>query len=108
MYYNRTSSAGICHLDQVSCQAARLLSALKRVLEPQGHLRYLTNETRFHIDDKLSTWEIDQGIDMHPQKDTCRDVAFQIRPRPQALVSYGDISVVIDTAAIKLKGAKTP
>ena len=71
-------------------------------------MRYLTDETRFHIDDKLSAREIHQGIDMHPKKNACRDVALQIRPYPCTIVLYGDVSVVVNPTAIKLKGAKAP
>ena len=54
------------HPEHVSCQTVAFLSALKRVLESQGYLRYLTDETHFDIDDKLSAREIHQGIDIHP------------------------------------------
>ena len=74
-------------------------------------MRYLTEETHFDIDDKLSAREIHQGIDIHPQKNTCRDLTFEIYLlylRCCTVVPYGDVSVVVDRTAIKLKGAKAP
>src|SRR5262245_58026666 len=94
--------------DRLSCPTATFPSALKRVLHAKRHLRYLTKETHFCIDDQPSAREIYQWIDIHPQKNTCRDRILEIRLRPYTRVSHGDVRVVVDSTAIKLKSAKAP